>query len=200
MYKTKDILIAAAYFTALEGYHPVSEKESSTKSKVQAYLDSNSVESLVEYQSRAEKAIAWLKGAPSSDWINSIKTAVTKKEVEPFMIGVISSLFSGYDSSLHKNDDTKSTFQGTPQEALEIPVSTIRLLMKGPSKFNKEKNFYLYKIVDTNGNVYIWYSDKDCTEPIKTCKLVRAIVKAHKEREGVQQTIIDVKELDSNPL
>ena len=45
---------------------------------------------------------------------------------------------------------------------------------------------YLYKIIDTAGNVLIWYASR-C---IDAAKKIKATIKDHSERDGVKQTIV----------
>ena len=107
-YKTRDVLLVASYFTKNEGYHPVSAGSESTKERVLSYLNNNSsVEDLLEYQPRAEAAIQWVKGEKSSDWVDNIRSYMTKREVQENAIGILSSVFSGYDNFLRKQDAKK---------------------------------------------------------------------------------------------
>lgn len=45
---------------------------------------------------------------------------------------------------------------------------------------------FLYKIIDTAGNVLIWYASRT----IEEAKKLRATVKDHSERDGIKQTIV----------
>ena len=199
-FKTRDVLLVASYFTKEEGYNPVSAGGISTKEKVITYLNSHqTADDLVEYQSRAEQAVQWIKNEKSSDWIDNIRTTLTKREVEEKAVGLVSSLFSGYDSYLKRVDEKnklkKSEFQGKPKQSISFDMKSFKILTKGKSKFNENKDFYLTQILDQDGNVYIWFADEDFSKDLEMCQTIHAVVKSHNERDGVKQTIIDVHEI-----
>lgn len=199
-YKTRDILLVASYFTKQEGYHPVSSGVGSTKEKVTEYLNSHdTVDDLLEYQPRAEQAIQWLKGEKETEWIGNIRSCLQKKEVEENAVGLVSSLFSGYDSFLrrdqYKQELKKSEFQGKPKEKISFQMKTFKHITSGKSKFNENKDFHLIQIIDQDGNVFIWFADKDYSCDLENCQTIHGVVKSHNERDGVKQTIIDVHEI-----
>lgn len=78
-----------------------------------------------------------------------------------------------------------SNYVGDVGQKITIKVSESMLLSQWESQFGTT---WLYKFLDVDGNVYIWYASKsidaDCGDAI------RATVKCHKERDGVKQTII----------
>lgn len=200
-YKTRDVLLVASYFTNQEGYHPVSAGGESTKEKVIEYLNSHdSYEDLSEYQSRAEQAIQWLKGEKETEWIGNIRSSLMKKEVEENVVGLVSSLFSGYDSFLKKDrfkqELRKSEYQGKPKEKISIQMKSFKHITSGKSKFNDKREFHLIQIIDQSGNVYIWFADKDYSCDLEHCQIIHGVVKSHNERDGVKQTIIDVHEIN----
>lgn len=200
-YKTRDVLLVASYFTKQEGYHPVSAGGESTKEKVIDYLNAHdSYEDLSEYQSRAEQAIQWLKGEKETEWIGNIRASLMKKEVEENVVGLVSSLFSGYDSFLKKDqfkqELRKSEYQGKPKEKISFEMKTFKHITSGKSKFNEKRDFHLIQIIDQKGNVYIWFADKDYSCDLERCQVIHGVVKSHNERDGVKQTIIDVHEID----
>lgn len=199
-FKTRDVLLAASYFTKEEGYHAVTCGKDSTKERVLSYLKIHlSTDDLTVYQSRAEQAVQWIKNERSSDWVENIKSALSKKEVEEKAVGLISSLFSGYDSYLkrmnERNNLKKSAYQGQPKEQIVFNFKSFKILTKGKSKFNDNKDFYLTQIIDQSDNVYICFADRDFSEDLSRGKIIKAIVKSHNEREGVKQTVIDIKEI-----
>ena len=201
-YKTRDVLLVASYLTKQEGYQPVSAGDNSTKEKVTQYLDTHtSVEDLVScYQNRAEQAIKWLKEEKTSEWIENVKSCLSKKEVEDRMVGVVASMFSGFDSSMKRNaakeELKKSEYQGKPKQSISFQMKSFKHLTKLKSKFDEKKFVHLMQIIDFNGNVYIWFADSDYSKDLETCRTIHAIVKRHNEREGVKQTVIDVREIE----
>lgn len=200
-YKTRDILLVASYFTKNEGYHPVSAGKDSTKEQVLTYLNThNTVEDLSEYQSRAEGAVQWVKSEKSSDWIDNIRSFMTKKEVGEDAVGILSSAFSGYDNFLKKQDFKKdllkSEYRGKPKDKIIIEVRSTKHISSGKSKYNENKEFHIFQIIDNLNNVYIWFADRDYSEDLKKSKRIGAIVKSHNEREGIKQTIVQVSDIN----
>lgn len=199
-YKTRDILLAASYFTKLEGYHPVSSGLESTKEKVTTYLNTHdSTDDLLEYQPRAEQAVQWIKGEKDTEWITNIKNCLMKKEVEENAVGLVSSLFSGYDSFLrrdsYKQELRKSEHQGKPKEKISFNLKSFKHITSGKSKFDDKRDFHLIQLIDQNSNVYIWFADKDYSKDLETCQVIHGIVKSHNEHDGVKQTVIEVHEI-----
>lgn len=199
-YRTRDVLLVASYLTKTEGYHPVSSGKDSTKEKVLLYLNNHiSVEDLLEYQPRAEGMIQWVKGEKSSDWVDNIRSSLSKKEVDDSAIGLLSSAFSGYDHFMKKqgaiDDLKKSEYQGKPKDRIVIDVKYTKHITSGKSKFDENKEFHIFQIVDISNNVYIWFADKDYTEDLKKSKKIGAVVKSHNERDGIKQTIIFVNNI-----
>lgn len=199
-YLTRDVLLVASYITKIDGYHPVSSGKDSTKEKVLLYLNNNmSLENLSEYQPRAEAMVQWVKGEKSSDWVDNIRSSMSKKEVDESAIGLLSSAFSGYDHYLRKKESQedlkKSEYQGKPKEKIVIDVKYTKHITSGKSKFDENKEFHIFQIVDKNNNVYIWFADKDYTEDLKKSKKIGAVVKSYNERDGVKQTIVFVNNI-----
>lgn len=198
-YPLKDVLLVASYFTKNEGYHSVASGGDSTKSKVLAYLKENpDTSNLAEYQERAQEAIKWLKEEKDSEWINNIRDALKRKRVEERHVGLLASMFSGYDSYLKKEENKKEFMRSQPQGEVKAPITfnlhSFKLVTSGKSKYN-DRDFFLFRLLDFHGNVYVWFADSDYTEQLETCKSINSIVKSHNVHDGVNQTNIDVKEI-----
>lgn len=85
-----------------------------------------------------------------------------------------------------KEADAASKYMGTVGESIRIAVRESKLLTSWPNGYGTT---YLYRIVDENGNVYIWKASKRQSEDLSS-KYIAATVKDHSERDGVKQTII----------
>lgn len=198
-YKTRDILLVSSYLTELEGYHSVSEGDKSTKALVISYLETHpSLPDLSSYQTRAEKAIQWIKEEPSSDWIDSIRNTLKKVEIEDKYVGIVASLFKGYDTFLIRNKEKeqllKSEYQGSKGETITFTIKSCRFVTKGVSSFNN-KPFYLYQFIDTKDNVYNWFSESEHKDEFDSGMDVGAKVLSHKERDRVKITNIKILEV-----
>lgn len=76
-----------------------------------------------------------------------------------------------------------SDYVGKVGERITVDVADVKLL----TSWEGEWGFtFLYKIIDTAGNVLIWYASRT----IKEAKKLRATVKDHSERDGIKQTIV----------
>ena len=200
-YKTRDVLLVASYYTKHEGYKPVSSGKDSTKERVLLYLNNHSsVDDLTEYQERAEQAVQWVKNEKSTDWIDNLRSSLMKKEIDDSAVGLVASVFSGYDHHVKKLEDRKqllnSNFVGQPKDNITIDVKSSRHITSGKSKFNDNKDFHILQIIDQSGNVYIWFADQDYSDDLAKSKTVRAIVKSHNERDGVKQTVVQVTQIE----
>ena len=88
----------------------------------------------------------------------------------------------------------RSQYVGEEGQRIEIEVHTCRLITSWESQYGKT---YLYKMVDDDGNVFIWFASSafgkftDDYEWVdfKAGK-VKATVKEHSERDGIKQTVI----------
>ena len=79
---------------------------------------------------------------------------------------------------------TSSEYVGTVGERIVIDIAELNLVTSWETEYGYT---YLYKFIDTNGNVYIWFASRTISE--KTSK-IKATVKDHTERDGVKQTVV----------
>ena len=77
----------------------------------------------------------------------------------------------------------ESRFLGDVGQKVDVDVKEMKLVTSWESEWGYT---YLYKIIDTTGNVLVWYASR-CVDEFKR---FRATVKAHNEREGVKQTVV----------
>lgn len=77
----------------------------------------------------------------------------------------------------------ESQFLGDVGQKVDVDVKEMKLITSWEGDWGYT---YLYKIIDTAGNVLVWYASR-CVDEFKR---FRATVKAHNEREGVKQTVV----------
>lgn len=77
----------------------------------------------------------------------------------------------------------KSLFLGNVGQKIDVEVKEMKLITSWEGDFGYT---YLYKIIDTAGNVLVWYASRRVDE----FKRFRATVKAHNERDCVKQTVV----------
>ena len=79
----------------------------------------------------------------------------------------------------------KSGYVGIVGERMDFTVSEAQLLTSWENQYGIT---FLYRFIDSNGNVLMWFASKRIdTEGLKR---IKATVKEHSERDGIKQTII----------
>lgn len=76
-----------------------------------------------------------------------------------------------------------SEYVGEVGQRITVQLSKMKLLTSWETMYGYT---YLYKFIDTAGNVLMWFASR----AIADCKAIKATVKDHTERDGVKQTII----------
>lgn len=81
--------------------------------------------------------------------------------------------------------DKHSEYVGEVGERITVKTETIHLLASWDNQWGVT---YLYKLVDVDGNIFIWYASRPCSAT--GGETIKATVKDHGERNGVKQTIV----------
>lgn len=147
-----------------------------------------------------EKALAWLNSQPEdNNYMHNLKTACSLEYTEYRNLGIITSLFPTYNRDLeHQAEKAEQEKQralkqaseqnskhiGTIGERIEIDVHSFECVTSWETQYGVTK---IYKIVDTNGNVYTWKTSNYVSEDVSK---VKATVKSHNEYRGIKQTEI----------
>ena len=79
--------------------------------------------------------------------------------------------------------ERNSEYVGEVGQRITVQLSEMKLLTSLETMYGYT---YLYKFIDTAGNVLMWFASR----AIADCKAIKATVKDHTERDGVKQTII----------
>jgi hypothetical protein len=86
---------------------------------------------------------------------------------------------------LQKKREEKSEWVGEEKERREFTLTVLRV-------FELDSDWgvtSLHKMVDADGNIFVWYASNECLEQGKTFKL-RGTVKRHDEYRGTKQTVL----------
>lgn len=78
-----------------------------------------------------------------------------------------------------------SHFVGSVGERITVDASNVKLLASWENGFGGDT--HLYRIVDVDGNVYVWYASSMLKDNVAR---IKGTVKAHTERDGVCQTVL----------
>lgn len=78
-----------------------------------------------------------------------------------------------------------SEYVGEVGKRIVVDVDSMKLVTSWETQFG---HTYLYKIIDTVGNVLVWFASRPFDA--EQIKKIKATIKEHSEREGVKQTIV----------
>lgn len=144
-----------------------------------------------------EEALAWIADQEATnDYLHNLKVVTSLKETNSSRFGLLVSLFPTYNRELEhqakkkaeEEAGKKSKHIGKIGDRVEINVQSVKCITSWESNFGYYPTItYIWKIVDTEGNVFTWKTSKGLDEdnPPKTLK---GTVKEHKEFRGVLQT------------
>jgi hypothetical protein len=147
-----------------------------------------------------QKVLLWIEHKESdSNYINNLKTVCRLKYVSLRDLGILSSLYIAYcndieyikqkekrekerQESFDKEKDSKHI--GRVGERITIEAKSITPITSWDTQWGTN---VIYKILDTDNNVYIWKTSSYIQN--KECIII-GTVKEHKEFKGIKQTEI----------
>lgn len=188
-------ILAHAYDAVKEfGYRKSAEKNS-TRSMVTERVMSGA-EPTAEGLARAELVSGWLVGmdrADASDLENNCITLALGGYAKVQQFGLLAYMPVAYErhqermacKAAQEAAGARSEFIGDVGQRITLKAVTVALLSSWDGYYGTT---WLYKFVDENGNVYIWYASRPCTA--EDGATIKATVKDHNERDGVKQTIV----------
>ena len=139
----------------------------------------------------SEKALEWiLEQEESGDYMHNLKTVCTASHVTYDNFGILASLIPAYNRAVEKeqkiaaerNADKKSEHIVNVGDRIIILIADIKIITSWETQYGITA---IYKIVDENGNVFIWKTSKGIGEDTKK---IYATVKSHNEYNGIKQT------------
>ena len=157
--------------------------------------DRNSVPEKGAHRAKVDEILEFgmemLDNADRNDYLHNLWVAMNQPVVTHRTAGIVASVFSWYDretgkAAVAKHQKAVSDYVGEVKGKVELSVTveSVKLI----------DGFYgaklLHKMVDTEGNVLVWWcSGKGDLEVGKTYN-VKASVKSHEEYNGVKQTTL----------
>lgn len=148
-------------------------------------FDANSADAVKTTQD----ALKWLdEQAEDNNYMHNLKVACANEYVT--QMGILASLFPTWDRELEREARRKaeaeaakvSEYVGEVGKRVEVKVKSYGAV----TSYETQWGFtIIWKIVDEDGNVYIWKTGNDIPEDVKT---IKGTVKAHKEYNGTKQT------------
>lgn len=146
-----------------------------------------------------QDSLKWIaeQDVENNDYLRNLQIICSEKYTENRNFGILVSLPAAYGRYLdHKayeerkqeqqKVELKSEYQGEKGDKLEIATSSVKCISTFDSMYGTT---WLYKIVDTDGNIYIWYASKSIDNP-EIVRKIRGTVKDHSEYNEVKQTVL----------
>jgi len=140
---------------------------------------------------KTEDALSWLLEQDEvNNFMHNLKTVCSLDYVEYSHFGILASLFPAYDRFLEKKQEVekenesnlKSAYVGTVGERITVKVADFKIITSWYTQFGWTG---IYKIVDEDGNVFVWKTSREIPDNTKE---ITATVKGHQEYNGVKQT------------
>jgi hypothetical protein len=156
-----------------------------------------------EVKETVTAALAWITEQNAiNDYMHNLKTVCELKYNPWSRIGMLVSLFPTYNRELEiqakkaeaeakaKQEAQVSKHIGKPGERITVSVQSVKCLTSWESTYGYyPTTTYLYKIVDTEGNVFTWKTSNIIDEDDLPKNMVGTI-KEHSEFRGVKQTVL----------
>ena len=192
VFDVRDVLAAAVDSIKARGYvrsSDIGATKDDVLNSVQAEKPSN------EAYEKADKIIAWVGGTE----IGEVEIAPVVKDgfCSTRHFGRLCYLPVAYDIAMDrarreaehdaamKAAREASRFVGEVGEKVSFRASDAQYVTSFDGMYGMT---HLYKMVDEQGNVFVWYASR--LNDVGAGKMVTGTVKAHKEYDGVQQTVI----------
>lgn len=138
-----------------------------------------------------EKALAWIaEQNEDNNYIHNVKVLAQQQYITYKDLGFVASLISTYNKAMkieqkrreQQEADSKSTFVGNVGDRITIEIESIECVASWDTIYGTT---FVYKMLDTDGNVYTWKTNKGLENKKST---IVGSVKEHKEFKGVKQT------------
>lgn len=150
-----------------------------------------------ENEAAVDGAVEWILSTEDDDsYLHNLKVLVACGYIKSREVNLLSSLMITYKRHLDKlaresekaarrDAEKVSEYQGTIGERITVSVKSADLVTSWDGYYGWTG---LYKFVDADGNVYIWYSSSSAD--LNRVTTITGTVKEHSEYEGVKQTVL----------
>ena len=199
VYDTTEAIALAIDIMAKQGYVKSDERDSN-KSKLwddlhKRVLPSEGAKNRAEEMVKAINAMSVEEAVDAR--LNNVKVRLVGEYCKPSDLGYFAYAPLAYEKHLERiaRDAEKakekeqmskqSKYVGTIGERYTFPVKEVKLLTSFETYYGIT---YLYRFIDTDDNVLIWFASSRSMDEDATA--IKATVKDHSERDGVKQTIL----------
>lgn len=142
-----------------------------------------------EAKAMAKAAVDWVNSIEDpSDYEHNMQVAVALEYTKSFRFGLMASIFPAYNRELEKQvklkEDQNSKHVGEIGKRITINVESRTAITSWETMYGVT---WVWKIVDTDGNIYTWKTGNYIEE--NTVQII-GTVKSHDEYKGVKQTCL----------
>lgn len=180
---------AYSYYAAEHGWLPERLRDEARSEMERAAFDPGSPKA----QALADEALSWiLEQDETNNYMHNLKTVCSLPYVRYKNFGILASLFPSYDreraykarkeAEAKAAEENASRHVGAVKDRITIAVASVECVASWDGDFGTTR---IYKIVGTDGNVYIWKTGNVLDAGVKT---IIGTVKAHTDFRGVKQT------------
>lgn len=189
-YDVTEVLAYAIQEVGKYGYVKSGEPHSTRDRVSQDFLYEEEVKP--ENLAKAENIISWVKAQDNdfSDYMSNCRAICQCQSVESKRFGYLCYLPVAYDKAMERerqrlqklSAESASEYIGEIGKRLDIAVKEMCIVTSWESVYGTT---FVYKIVDTCGNILTWKTSVMVPDEVKSLK---GTVKAHSEYRGVRQT------------
>ncbi len=138
-----------------------------------------------------QNVFAWIEAQEeNNNYFHNLKTICSLEYVTFDKFGLLASVFPAYDMNLErkkqkeeeKEKEKKSEYVGKIGDRITVKIDNFIVVTSWETQYGTT---YIYKIVDTEGNIYTW---KTSGGIVGDTKEIIATVKAHNEYRETKQT------------
>ena len=145
-----------------------------------------------EAKALADRAMNWLNAQDeANNYMHNLKTVCALELCEKKHVGLLASLFPAFNKGLEKEAERKkaaeaakiSNWIGEVGKKVDVEVSELAVVASWETQWGTTK---IYKITDSNGNVFTWKTSNWVGED--RVEKIAGTVKDHTEYRGEKQT------------
>lgn len=194
----KTVLAHAVDSITARGYVKSGE-DGSTKCDIKNRLlglrpyDTNMMPS-ADAEKTADDIIAWLCSLSSdsaSDYMQNCISIAKEGYCSMKYVGFLAYIPVAYQKELAKKavsaPSDASDYVGNIGDKVSVKMVQAALVTSFENDYGRT---FLYKFIDSNGNVYVWFASRSVDIPAGKNVSVKGTVKSHSERDGVRQTVL----------
>lgn len=139
-----------------------------------------------ENKEKVKEVLNWLYSLENdSNYVQNLKTICSLEYIEVKHVGILVSIFAYYDKMNNNKEEKKeSNYVGNIGDKISFKVDSFVCVCTFGTMYG---DMYLYKIVDENGNVFIWKTNNEINGDVSS---IKGTIKNQEEYKGIKQNIL----------